>query len=152
MCSQVIQVRAEQQVNEELQQQPHVLEVACSGSLVLPAYTTEPPPLGRSPLAAAIHVLIQHIATLGQEPSDLSADTNVHGENSNITIKPSCTYRHKAKLEPLKTELHVSCRELGKVELLLCGEPWVFKMHHHCVVSCVVSWSTTVQHLQGEMM
>lgn len=88
-------------MNEGVQQQPQVLEVACSGSLVLPAYTTEPPQLGRSPLAAAIHVIIQHIATLGQEPSDLSADTNVHGENSIISIEPSCTYRHKVKLEPL---------------------------------------------------
>ncbi|EIE20408.1 hypothetical protein COCSUDRAFT_67348 [Coccomyxa subellipsoidea C-169] len=75
----VIEVRGQQGASEQ-QQQPQLLEVACSGSLVLPAYATEPPPPGgRSPLAAAVHVIIQHIASLGQEPSDLSADTNVHG-------------------------------------------------------------------------
>ncbi len=78
----MIEVRVQQGASEQ-QQQPQLLEVACSGSLVLPAYATEPPPPGgRSPLSAAVHVIIQHIASLGQEPSDLSADTNVHGEDS----------------------------------------------------------------------
>ncbi|BDA50767.1 probable E3 ubiquitin-protein ligase SHPRH [Coccomyxa sp. Obi] len=56
------------------------LEVACSGSLVCPAQNIEQHPQGRLQVADAIHVIVHHIASLAQEPSDLSADTNVHGD------------------------------------------------------------------------
>ncbi|CAL8465161.1 g4696 [Coccomyxa elongata] len=60
--------------------QEYELEVACSGSLVCPAHNFEQHPQGRLPVADAVHVIVHHIASLAQEPSDLSADTNVHGD------------------------------------------------------------------------
>lgn len=55
------------------------LEVACSGRLICPAHNSEQHPQGPLQVADAIHVVVHHIASLAQEPSDLSADTNVHG-------------------------------------------------------------------------
>ena len=62
------------------------LEVACSGSLVCPAHNFEQHPRGRLQVADAIHVVVRHIASLAQEPSDVSADTNVHGRLTFNTV------------------------------------------------------------------
>lgn len=81
-----VKPRREAQQQQQQPQQEHwgqeqgLLEVACSGNLILPAYSYEPPADRHSALAVAVQVIVQHIASLAQEPSDVSTDTNVHGE------------------------------------------------------------------------